>query len=252
MSGKDGDAGAVLDKYGAMSALQAALAAPGAGDRFAGKLAEVDGDKDGAVTAEEFAAAVVALDAGMSAEAAGLVFGLLDWMDEKKLVSSELLQALLSSPAPETPCAVSAGAGAGAVSAPKAPEQAAAGAVSRELTLLHDALKAKGGGLLAALREMDANGDGIISSREFRKALILFRWRLPLVQHVCKRTQAHTSPCLPACLPACLPPPLSFFLSLSLSLSLSLRSLAFCMGVCTYLFVCVSLCVGQNVRIPTA
>ena len=162
-------------------------------------------------------------------------------------MSSELLQALLSSPAPETP-AVSAGAGA--VSAPKAPEQAAAGAVSRELTLLHDALKAKGGGLLAALREMDANGDGIISSREFRKALILFRWRLPLVQHVCKRTQAHTSPCLSACLPACLPPPLSFFLSLSLSLSL--RSLAFCMGVCTYLFVCVSLCVGQDVRIPTA
>ena len=170
MPRKDGDAGVVLEKYGAMSALQAALAAPGAGDRFAGKLAEVDGDKDGAVTAEEFAAAVVALDAGMSAEAAGLVFGLLDWMDEKKLVSSELLQALLSSPAPETPAVSVTG---GAVSAPKAPEQAAAGAVSRELTLLHDALKAKGGGLLTALREMDANGDGIISSREFRKALIL-------------------------------------------------------------------------------
>ena len=236
MSGKDGDAGAVLDKYGAMSALQAALAAPGAGDRFAGKLAEVDGDKDGAVTAEEFAAAVVALDAGMSAEAAGLVFGLLDWMDEKKLVSSELLQALLSSPAPETP-AVSAGAGAGAVSAPKAPEQAAAGAVSRELTLLHDALKAKGGGLLAALREMDANGDGIISSREFRKALILFRWRLPLVQHVCKRTQAHTSPSLPACLPACLPPSLSFSLSLSHSLSLFARSLS--VWVCVRICLCV-------------
>ena len=234
MSGKDGDAGAVLDKYGAMSALQAALAAPGAGDRFAGKLAEVDGDKDGAVTAEEFAAAVVALDAGMSAEAAGLVFGLLDWMDEKKLVSSELLQALLSSPAPETP-AVSAGAGA--VSAPKAPEQAAAGAVSRELTLLHDALKAKGGGLLAALREMDANGDGIISSREFRKALILFRWRLPLVQHVCKRTQAHTSPSLPACLPACLPPSLSFSLSLSHSLSLFARSLS--VWVCVRICLCV-------------
>ena len=51
------------------------------------------------------------------------------------------------------------------------------------------------------------------------------------------------------CVNCSLPPPP---LSLSLSHSLSLRSLAFCMGVCTYLFVCVSLCVGQNVRIPTA
>ena len=46
--------------------------------RFVEKLGEVDADKDGAVTVDEFAQTVPALDVGITVEEARAVFSLLD------------------------------------------------------------------------------------------------------------------------------------------------------------------------------
>ena len=133
------------------------------------KLAEVDADKDGAVTEAEFCVAVPALDVGISADEAKAVFSLLDIMGDGKLKADELLMALnVDVAGASTPGAVPD------VLAAKQADAAPVGTPSseeRSMKLVQEALAAKGAGLVAALREMDRNNDGVITSREFCRAV---------------------------------------------------------------------------------
>ena len=86
------------DAYGTMDALKAALAKPEFKVVFVAKLGEADSDMDGAVTRDEFAAAVPAVGelfaVSISADEARALFGLLDIMGDGALKTAELLVAL--------------------------------------------------------------------------------------------------------------------------------------------------------------
>jgi len=158
------------DAYGTMDALKAALAKPEFKVVFVAKLGEADSDMDGAVTRDEFAAAVPAVGelfaVSISADEARALFGLLDIMGDGALKTAELLVALDAD-------GVGGDAASSAAAPPdQHPETAhTPSGEARAMALVQSALRAKGAGLISALREMDTNGDGNISSREFCRAV---------------------------------------------------------------------------------
>ncbi len=159
------------DAYGTMDALKAELAKPEFKAAFVAQLGEADRDKDGAVTRDEFAAVFPAVGklfptVGIGAEEARELFGLLDIMGDGALKTAELLVALDAD-------GVGGDAASSAAAPPdQHPETArTSSGEARAMALVQSALRAKGAGLISALREMDTNGDGDISSREFCRAV---------------------------------------------------------------------------------
>ena len=138
---------------------------------------------------DEFTEATPSLDAGITPEEARNVFGILDLMGEGKLRTEELLVALKpdvdgAAPAPDflsnaagaTPPANTSGLPANTSDPPantsdQPPPSAEPCAELRSMAIVQEALRAKGDGLASALRAMDNNGDGEISSREFCRAV---------------------------------------------------------------------------------